>query len=172
MLDNKNFKLSWRGIWLKKATAGNWFRDWHVHPCYSKIDDSEFISDAEDTKCLFTVLCNKNCNCLFRESSQKYRVAEPESQFTLNSWKKHRNLESSLVLFKAPTDHNFAHFYASRWCHVEYNAMAAWDWMWQLFGLCSVAHWSNTCEHGTFGCSLEKCNYSFYCKALYMYSNW
>jgi hypothetical protein len=39
--------------------------------------------------------------------------------------KKYRNLESSLVLFKAPTDHNFAHFYASRWCDVGYNAMAA-----------------------------------------------
>jgi hypothetical protein len=27
MLDNKNFKLSRRGIWLKKAIVGHWFRD-------------------------------------------------------------------------------------------------------------------------------------------------
>jgi hypothetical protein len=39
--------------------------------------------------------------------------------------RKYRNLESSVVLFKAPTDHNFAHFCASKWCDVGYNAMAA-----------------------------------------------
>ena len=47
---------------------------------------------------------------------------------------------------------------ASRWCHVEYNAMAAWYDLTEcdrLFGLCLVANVSCTCEHGTFGHSLE-----------------